>query len=60
MADILEDGSIYFLYRPRVEEEQVESPEDVQRLLAVLHSWPEQLLRLLIVGAKATSQAQRA
>jgi hypothetical protein len=52
MAETLEDGDIYFLYRPRVGEEQVESVADVQRLLVVLHPWREQRLRLLVVGAK--------
>ncbi|HEV7897668.1 MAG TPA: hypothetical protein VGP31_07500 [Planosporangium sp.] len=52
MAEILEDGDIYFLYRPRVSEDQVESLDDVQRLLIVLHPWREQRLRLIVVGAK--------
>lgn len=52
MADILEDGDIYFLYRPRVAEERVESLSDVQRLLVVLHPWSKQPMRLLVVGRK--------
>jgi hypothetical protein len=52
MADTLEDGDIYFFYRPRVGEEQVESINEVQRLLIVLHPWRDQRLRLLIVGPK--------
>jgi hypothetical protein len=52
MAETLEEGDIYFLYRPRVEEEEVESLDEVQRLLVVLHPWRKQRLRLLIVGAK--------
>jgi hypothetical protein len=53
MAEMLEDGDIYFLYRPRVEEEHVDSLEDVQRLLVVLHPWRRgSRVRLLVVGRK--------
>jgi hypothetical protein len=52
VTKILEDGDIYFLYRPRVDEEQVESLDDIQRLLVVLRPWRDQLLRLLVVGRK--------
>jgi hypothetical protein len=53
MAEVLEDGDIYFLYRPRVEETDVESLADVQRLLVVLHPWQgRRRLRLLVVGRK--------
>ncbi|OKI64031.1 hypothetical protein [Micromonospora sp. CB01531] len=52
MAELLEDGDIYFLYRPRVEQEHVDSLEEVQRLLVVLHPWHGRHLRLLIVGRK--------
>ena len=50
MAEVLEDGDIYFLYRPRVEDEHVESLDEVQRLLVVLHPWRgRQRFRLLVV-----------
>src|SRR4051794_8043797 len=52
MADTLEDGDIYFLYRPRVGEERVASVDEVQRLLIVLHPRRGRRLRLLVVGAK--------
>ncbi|MFR9775404.1 hypothetical protein ACL02O_05015 [Micromonospora sp. MS34] len=52
MAELLEDGDIYFLYRPRVEEEHVDSLAEVQRLLVVLHPWHGRHLRLLVVGRK--------
>jgi hypothetical protein len=52
MADVLEDGDIYFLYRPRVDHPDVASPADVQRLLVVLRPWRGHLLRLLIIGRK--------
>lgn len=52
MADVLEDGDIYFLYRPRVQETHVASIDDVQRLLVVLHPWRGRRVRLLVVGRK--------
>jgi hypothetical protein len=57
MAEILEDGDSYFLYRPRVDEEQVSSLDEVQRLLVVLRPRREDThradtLRLLVVGRK--------
>jgi hypothetical protein len=53
MAEVLENGDIYFLYRPRVGDESVKSLDEVQRLLIVLHPWrgrPRR--RLLVVGRK--------
>ncbi|MBY8874196.1 hypothetical protein K7640_20415 [Micromonospora sp. PLK6-60] len=53
MAEVLEDGDIYFLYRPRVGEEHVGSLAEVQRLLVVLCPWRgRRRLRLLVVGRK--------
>jgi hypothetical protein len=53
MAEVLEDGDIYFLYRPLVEDEHVESLDEVQRLLVVLRPWRgRRRLRLLVVGRK--------
>ncbi|MFE9690213.1 hypothetical protein [Micromonospora sp. NPDC005806] len=52
MAELLEDGDIYFLYRPRVQEEHVDSLDEVQRLLVVMHPWHGRHLRLLVVGRK--------
>ncbi|HEX5596727.1 MAG TPA: hypothetical protein VFX61_12040 [Micromonosporaceae bacterium] len=52
MAQMLEDGDIYFLYRPRVGEEHVDSLAEVQRLFVVLHPWHGRHLRLLIIGRK--------
>ncbi|MQA87112.1 MAG: hypothetical protein GEV03_21420 [Streptosporangiales bacterium] len=39
MPEVLEAGDIYFLYRPRVEHEEVAGPGDVQRLYVVLKTW---------------------
>jgi hypothetical protein len=53
MSETLEDGDFYLLYRPRVEERRVESLDDVQRLLVVLHPWSgRRPLRLLVIGRK--------
>ena len=51
-ATTLEDGDLYLLYRPRVQDERVDSLEEVQRLLLVLHPWHGRLLRLLVIGRK--------
>jgi hypothetical protein len=53
MADVVEEGDIYFLYRPRVAHPDVASLEEVQRLLVVLRPWREgRRLRLLVIGRK--------
>jgi hypothetical protein len=52
MADVLEDGDIYFLYRPRVARTDVASLDEVQRLLVVLRPWRKRGLRLLVIGRK--------
>jgi hypothetical protein len=53
MSKVLEDGDIYFLYRPRVADEHVESLEEVQRLLMLLRPWRgRRHTRLLVVGRK--------
>jgi hypothetical protein len=53
VSEVLEDGDIYFLYRPRVEDEHVESLAEVQRLLVVLRPWRKHgRTRLLVVGRK--------
>jgi hypothetical protein len=51
-AERREAGDIYFFYRPRVGDDQVESLDDVQRLLIVLRPWTGKALRLLVVGRK--------
>lgn len=52
MAEVLETGDIYFLYRPRIEEEQPSALEDVQRLHIVLAPWDRERYRLLVIGRK--------
>ncbi|MFP4225079.1 MAG: hypothetical protein ACLFVN_13570 [Phycisphaeraceae bacterium] len=51
-VETLERGNIYFIYQPRVEEEEVESLRDVQRLYMVLSPHGKKKYRLSIVGRK--------
>jgi hypothetical protein len=50
--NLLEQGHIYFFYRPRVETHQPESAEEIQRLYIVLHPRGEKKYRLIIIGRK--------
>lgn len=54
MAEVLERGDIYFLYRPKVEREpgEVAGEEDVQRTYMVLHPRRARRYRLIVVGRK--------
>lgn len=51
-VDILEQGNIYFFYRPRVEEEDPESREDIQNAYMVLSPHGKSTYRLAILGRK--------
>ena len=53
MADVLERGTASFLYRPKVETEDVRSLEDVQRLYVVLAPEGSGPLRRVELGRKA-------
>ena len=52
MVDLLERGDIFFIYRPRVQEESAESLEDVQRSYMVLSPKGKQRHRLIVLGQK--------
>jgi hypothetical protein len=54
---ILEEGTISFFYRPRVEEVAPEELDDVQRLLIVLEPEPESVHRVIAVGRKRLPRA---
>lgn len=57
-ADVVERGDIFFLYRPKVEEDDPSSLSDVQRFFMVLR--PEHgKMRLLVVGRKRLPDARR-
>lgn len=51
-AQILERGDIYFVYRPKVEEESPRGLDDVQRLYMILGPEDEQRYRLVAIGRK--------
>lgn len=50
--DILERGNVYFFYRPKVDETEVEGEQDVQRFFMVLSPAGKQSYRLLVLGRK--------
>ncbi|MGW1911466.1 hypothetical protein ACWCQS_12195 [Streptomyces sp. NPDC002076] len=50
--DILERGDIYFVYRPRVEQDQAHDIEDVQRLFVILQPSDSDRSRRLVIGRK--------
>src|SRR3954466_12523094 len=51
-VEILERGDIFFLYRPRVDEDDPSRLSDTQRFFIVLRPERERKLRLLVVGRK--------
>lgn len=55
----LEQGSITFLYRPRVEEQHPDQLEDVQRLLLLLSPEGSAFQRLIAVGRKRLPRSAR-
>lgn len=50
--EIVERGNIYFIYRPRVEEEHPEGLEDIQQLHLVLAPKGGKLFRMINIGGK--------
>ena len=51
-ADTLEQGDLFFLYRPKVERDAAGGLDDVERLHVVLRPRGQPLWRLLVMGAK--------
>jgi hypothetical protein len=49
---ILEQGHIYFLFRPRVEMDRPERLEDIQKLYMVLHPRGQRRYRFILIGRK--------
>ena len=56
---VLEEGSISFLYRPRVEEKHPDELDDVQRLLILLSPSNSSYERLIAVGRKRLPRSAR-
>jgi hypothetical protein len=52
MAEILEAGHVYFLYRPRVNKERASGLRDVQRSYMVLHPRGKRVWRLIVIPRK--------
>lgn len=57
--EVLEQGSITFLYRPRVEEQNPDELDDVQRLLLLLSPAGSAFERLIAVGRKRLPRSAR-
>lgn len=58
MAETIEYGNIYFLYRPKVGAEEVQGIEDVQRVYMVLSPHGKKRYRLIILGRKRLPEIQ--
>ena len=56
--NVIERGDIYFLYQPRVEQEQVHDIEDVQRLFVILQPSDGNRSRRLVIGRKHLPQPE--
>lgn len=54
---VLEQGNIYFFYRPKVDDDQVEGMGDVQRFYLVLNPQEQTCYRLIAIGKKQLPEA---
>ncbi|MEX0731742.1 MAG: hypothetical protein WED00_09030 [Aquisalimonadaceae bacterium] len=51
-ANVLEQGNIYFMYRPRVQQDGADDPSDVQRFYMALKPKGKSNYRLMVIGRK--------
>jgi hypothetical protein len=51
-STVLEEGNVYFLYRPRAQEEEPETVGGIQRLYMALSPYGRDRYRLLVLGRK--------
>jgi len=58
-ADILEQGDIYFFYRPKKGAEEVKGIEDVRRFFMVTAPEEGQLYRLFVIGKKSLPEVRK-
>jgi hypothetical protein len=58
-AEILEEGRVYFFYRPPVGEAEVDDIEDVERLRVVLRSRGTDRFRVLVIGRRRLPRHER-
>ena len=54
MPQVLERGSIYFVYRPRVEATSASGLEDVQRFFVILSADDQELHRVIVSSTITT------
>ncbi len=52
MSDYVEQGDVYFFYRPAIDADEVNSIDEIQRLFLVLAPDNEDRARLLVIGQK--------
>jgi hypothetical protein len=52
MANVLERGNIYFVYRPKVEHTSAAGLEDIQRFFVILSPFGKARHRLIVIGRK--------
>src|ERR671930_1625544 len=57
-AEILEQGDIYFFYRPKKGAEEVKGIEDVRRFFMVTAPEGSQLYRLFVIGKKSLPEVR--
>ncbi len=58
-AEILEQGDIYFFYRPKKGAEEVKGIEDVRRFFMVTAPEEGQLYRLFVIGKKSLPEVRK-
>lgn len=58
MADVLERGDMFFLYRPKVDNEHPEDLDDVQRFYLVLTPDGQDRFRRIVIGRKYMSNIE--
>jgi len=52
MANVLERGNIYFVYRPKVEHTSAAGLDDIQRFFVILSPFGNARYRLIVIGRK--------
>ena len=58
-AEVLEQGDIYFFYRPKKAAEEVKGIEDVRRFFLVTAPEEGQLYRLFVIGKKSLPEVRK-
>lgn len=58
-TEVLEQGNIYFMYRPRVEEDDPDDIGDLERFFIALHPEGEKRYRLIAIGGKRVPEIER-